>query len=249
LAEDKKMTVRAAERALDILLCFVDQPELGLTEIAHRTSINKSTVFRLLATLESKGFVVRNPDTEKYKLGFRVWELAANMDHSDDPAVLFLPEMERLRDQVDETVSLYIRDGLERIRVQAVESRQTIRRVAPVGARMPLSVGASSKVLVAYADPFVQKEVLADPHWPPTVDRERYQKQLEEIRKTGYAISVEEREAGTSAIAVPIFNREGRIVAALAVSGPVGRWTPDRMTQFAPLIMAAAERMGKMLRK
>lgn len=104
-----------------------------MTEIAERTGLNKSTVFRLLATLESKGFVKRDPDTEKYQLGFRIWELSAHLNRSKDPAVLFLPEMERLRDELDETVSLYVYDGIERIRIQAVESNQAIRRVAPVG--------------------------------------------------------------------------------------------------------------------
>jgi IclR family KDG regulon transcriptional repressor len=99
LSGEKKSTVRAAERALDILLCFVDETRLGMTEIAERTGLNKSTVFRLLATLESKGFVKRDPDTEKYQLGFRIWELSAHLNRSKDPAVLFLPEMERLRDE------------------------------------------------------------------------------------------------------------------------------------------------------
>src|SRR4051794_17472139 len=96
--EDQKLTVRAVERALDILLCFTDSSDLGLTEIAGRVSLHKSTVHRLLASLEGKGFVIRNQATEKYRLGFRVWELSANLSQNDDPAIILLPEMERLRD-------------------------------------------------------------------------------------------------------------------------------------------------------
>ncbi|TGU71893.1 MarR family transcriptional regulator, partial [Mesorhizobium sp. M00.F.Ca.ET.186.01.1.1] len=144
-----KANVRSVERALDILLCFTDATDLGLSEISSRLSLHKSTVHRLLATLENKGFLIRDVQTEKYRLGFRIWELSANLTHNDDPATLLLPEMERLRDLVEETISLYVRDGNERIRIQAVQSRQPIRRVAPIGARMPLAVGASSKVLVA----------------------------------------------------------------------------------------------------
>ncbi|MBA4494894.1 IclR family transcriptional regulator [Paenactinomyces guangxiensis] len=248
MSEEKKLTVRAAERALDILLCFVREPQLGMMEIAKRTKLSKSTVFRLLATLEAKGFIKRDPQTEKYQLGFRIWELAANLDHSDDPAVLFLPEMERLRDDLDETVSLYVRDGKERIRIQAVESKQAIRRVAPVGARMPLSVGASSKVLVAYGDEELRQQVLSDPLWPSGIDQEEYQAQLKEIREKGYAISVEEREVGTAAVSVPVFNREGRLIAALAVSGPVSRMNVEKMIQFAPRLKDAAEEMGRMVK-
>ncbi|GAB7386866.1 IclR family transcriptional regulator [Bacillaceae bacterium] len=246
--DDKKMTVRAVERALDILLCFIEANELSLTEIAKRVSLNKSTVYRLLASLENKGFLLRNPETEKYRLGFRIWELSANLTHAGDPAVLFLPEMERLRDALGETVSLYVRDGKERIRVQAVESTHTIRRVAPIGVRLPLAVGASSKVLVAYADAATQEEILNDPNWPESVDREKFREQLEQIRKLGYAMSVEEREAGTSAVAAPVFSRSGRLVAALAVSGPVSRLTPEKMREYAPAVIEAAGRMGKMVK-
>jgi IclR family KDG regulon transcriptional repressor len=246
--EEQKANVRAVERALDILLCFTDSTDLGLSEIASRLSLHKSTVHRLLATLENKGFLIRDAQTEKYRLGFRIWELSANLTHSDDPATVLLPEMERLRDLVGETVSLYVRDGNERIRIQAVQSNQPIRRVAPIGARMPLFVGASSKVLVAYAEPEVLEAVLNDPNWPESIDREAYLEQLEQIRAQGFATSVEERELGAAAVAAPIFNRNGKLVAAIAASGPSNRLTPEKMREFARPIMEAAYRMGKMMK-
>ncbi|UYZ14598.1 IclR family transcriptional regulator [Brevibacillus sp. WF146] len=246
--EEPKTNVRAVERALDILLCFTDSTDLGLSEIASRLSLHKSTVHRLLATLENKGFLIRDAQTEKYRLGFRIWELSANLTHSDDPATVLLPEMERLRDLVGETVSLYVRDGNERIRIQAVQSNQPIRRVAPIGARMPLFVGASSKVLVAYAEPEVLEAVLNDPEWPESIDREAYLEQLEQIRAQGFATSVEERELGAAAVAAPIFNRNGKLVAAIAASGPSNRLTPEKMREFARPIMEAAYRMGKMMK-
>lgn len=245
--EGHKLTVRAVERALDILLAFSEAKELSLTEIAKRVALNKSTVHRLLNTLEEKGFVMRDSVTEKYRLGYSVWELAGNLMLPHDPAVLFLPEMERLRDLLDETVSLYVRDGKHRVRVQAVESQQTIRRVAPIGVRLPLSVGASSKVLVAYADPQTRAKILADPDWPPQVDKNAYLRQLETIRALGYATSVEEREAGTAAVAAPIFSRSGRLVAALSVSGPASRLTLEKMQEIAPYVIDATKRMGRLV--
>ncbi|MBO8172079.1 MAG: IclR family transcriptional regulator [Bacillaceae bacterium] len=241
-------SVRSVERALDILICFTDKNELSLTEISRKTSLNKSTVFRLLQTLERKGFLVRNPDTEKYRLGLRMWELSVNVTLADDIANLFLPEMTALRDALGETVSLYVRDHNERFRIQAVESNQAIRRVAPIGARMPLSLGASSKVLVAWSSPEVQEQILQDPDWIDSVDREAFKKQLEEIMQKGYATSIEEREPGTSAVAAPIFNRSGQLIAALAVSGPSSRMTPEKMEEFAPEVIQSATRMGKLVR-
>ncbi|RXT05669.1 IclR family transcriptional regulator [Ammoniphilus sp. CFH 90114] len=247
--DDKKQTVRAVERALDILICFTDKQELGLTEIAKLVDLNKSTVHRLLASLEGKGFLIRDPITEKYRLGFRLWELSAHLVREDDPALLFLPEMEKLRDLLGETISLYVRDGRERIRIQAVESKHTIRRVAPIGVRLPLAVGASSKVLVAFSDESVMEFILQDPAWPETIDKENYVEQLKRIEQTGYATSVEEREQGTSAVAAPVFNRMGDVVAALSVSGPAARLTIEKMVEMAPAVMVAAQRMGKMVKK
>jgi DNA-binding IclR family transcriptional regulator len=200
-----------------------------------------------LATLEERGFVTRNAATEKYRLGLSVLELSANLSRSDDPSVVLLPEMERLRDELSETISLYVRDRIERVRIQAVQSTQAIRRVATVGARLPLSVGASSKVLLAFADASVREIVKADPAWPAHLDREVFDQQLDDIVTAGYATSFEEREPGAAAVSAPIFNRSGKLVAALSVSGPSNRLTPDRMHEFAPAIIEAAHRMGTIL--
>lgn len=245
--EDDKKTVRAVERALDVLLCFASGSEWGLTEIAGRVGLHKSTVFRLLATLEAKGFVKRDEATDKYRLGLSVLELSAHLSRSDDPTVMLLPEMERLRDELGETVSLYVRDRAERVRIQAVQSTQAIRRVATVGARLPLSVGASSKVLLAFDEPGVRSLVMSDPAWPVGLQRQAFAQQLDEILAAGYATSFEEREPGAAAVAAPIFNRSGKLVAALAVSGPSNRLTPDIMHEHAPAIMEAARRMGALL--
>jgi IclR family KDG regulon transcriptional repressor len=246
--EDGKLTVRAVERALDILLCFTEATELSLTEIAVKVKLHKSTVHRLLASLEGKGFILRDVSTEKYRLGFRLWELSANLAQTDDPSLLLLPEMERLRDLIGETVSLYVRDGKERVRIQAVQSNQEIRRVAPIGARLPLYVGASSKVLVAFGEPAVVSDMLLDPDWPANLDRDLFVQQLQETKRLGYATSVEEREPGAAAVSVPILNRAGRLVAALAVSGPSNRLTLEKMQEQAPLLMEAAKRMGTMVK-
>ncbi|MGG1517611.1 IclR family transcriptional regulator [Paenibacillus oryzisoli] len=246
--EEGKLTVRAVERALDILLCFTSASEMTLTEISAGAGLHKSTVHRLLASLEGKGFVMRVENTDKYRLGYRLWELSANLSKEGDPGTILLPEMERLRDHLGETISLYVQDGLARVRIQAVQSNHAIRRVAPVGARMPLYVGASSKVLVAFAEPALQERLLASPDWPVVLDKAAFLQQLDETRRAGYATSVEEREPGAAAVSTPILDRGGRLVAALAVSGPANRLTLDEMLKQAPAIVEAARRMGTMLR-
>ncbi|WP_128895174.1 IclR family transcriptional regulator [Longirhabdus pacifica] len=246
--EDKKSTVRAVDRALDVLLCFTQKPSLSLTDITMLTSLHKSTVHRLLASLEEKGFVVRSAETDKYTLGFRIWELSTHLPQVDDPATILLPEMEKLGDLLGETISLYIRDGNERVRIQAVQSKQAIRRVAPIGARLPLYVGASSKILVAYADDEAQISLLSSINFPKSSDKEKYLIQLKQIRQDGYATSIEEREQGAAAVAVPIFDQSEKLAVVLSVSGPSNRLTLEKMQEHAPQMMEAAARMGKMLR-
>ncbi|ANY65795.1 IclR family transcriptional regulator [Paenibacillus sp. BIHB 4019] len=248
MAEEGKSTVRAVERALDILICFTAGKDLVMTEIAERTGLHKSTVHRMLATLEDKGFIERDLVTERYRLGMRVWELSAHLSRTDDPAVIWQPEMERLRDKLGETVSIYVRDGSERIRIQAVQSNQPVRRVAPIGARLPLYAGASSKVLIAYADPLVREEIFGDPSWLFTIDLDQYKMQLADITEQGYATSFEEREPGAAAFSAPIFGREGKLVAALSVSGPASRMTMEKMRLAAPILLEASKRMSTMMK-
>ncbi|MCQ6562547.1 IclR family transcriptional regulator [Paenibacillus mendelii] len=248
MSEDGKPTVRAVERALDLLLCFTVRNEWAMTELAEKVGLHKSTVHRMLATLEDKGFVTRDQLSDRYRLGLRIWELSANMPGADDPAVLGLPEMERLRDLLGETVSLYIRDDSERIRIQAVQSNQAVRRVAPIGVRLPLYVGASSKVLIAFDEQAKREMLLADPTWPASIDRRLFRQQLDEIRALGYATSIEEREAGAAAVAAPVYSRSDKLVAALSVSGPANRLTLEVMREHVPAIMESARRLGTMLK-
>ncbi|WP_028612443.1 IclR family transcriptional regulator [Paenibacillus harenae] len=245
--EEGKSTVRAVDRALDILLCFTAKTDWAMTEIAEHVGLHKSTVHRMLATLEEKGFIERDRSTDRYHLGLKVWELSANLSRTDDQATIWLPEMGRLRDQLGETVSIYVRDGIERIRIQAVQSNQPVRRVAPVGARLPLYAGASSKVLIAYAEPAVQQSIFENPAWLNTIDLDMYKQQLAEICENGYATSFEEREPGAAALSAPIFDRTGKIAAALSVSGPASRLTIQTMTDYAPVMMESAKRMGIMI--
>ncbi|MBH5318948.1 IclR family transcriptional regulator [Paenibacillus sp. GSMTC-2017] len=246
--EEGKSTVRAVDRALDILLCFTSKTDWAMTEIAEYVGLHKSTVHRMLATLEEKGFIERDRSTERYHLGLKVWELSANLSRTDDQATIWLPEMVRIRDELGETVSIYVRDGSERIRMQAVQSNQAVRRVAPVGVRLPLYAGASSKVLIAYSDPIVQDNLLQAPTWPSYIDMEQYRRQLQEIMVNGYATSFEEREPGAAALSSPILDRNGNLAAALSVSGPASRMTMDTMRAYAPIMMDAARRMGTMIR-
>jgi IclR family KDG regulon transcriptional repressor len=245
-SEQEKGTVRAVERALDILLCFAGtETELGLSDIAKRIGLHKSTVHRLLASLEAKGFIRRHPNTDKYRLGWSVLELVSNVYQSDDLSSIVLPEMTRLRDLLGETISLYVLSGKERIRIQAVESNQPVRRVANIGKRLPLYVGASGKVLLAYSKEPLEEFV--DASWPADLNLDEFRQALQQVRECGYAVSIEEREPGAAAVAAPILTRNGEIVATLSISGPVDRFTPEAVARFADEVRKSSAIVTKML--
>ncbi|WP_245630124.1 IclR family transcriptional regulator [Alicyclobacillus acidiphilus] len=247
-SETPAATVRAVERALDILLYFAKSPrELSLSEIAREVNLHKSTAHRLLLSLQAKGFVRRQHGSDKYILGWSILELLGNVYLSDELTTLALSEMTKLRDLTGETISLYIRSGIERIRIQAVESTEPIRNVVAIGKTYPLYVGAGGKVLLAFADDAVVEEVLNREQLPSDFDRSELRAQLDKIRLDGYAVSIQERDAGAAAMAAPVFGRNHECVAALAVSGPVSRLTLEKMQQHVDALITSAEWLTKML--
>jgi DNA-binding IclR family transcriptional regulator len=246
-SESKEAGVRAVDRALDILLCFSrSENGLSLSEIARQVGLHKSTVHRLLNSLLNKGFVRKHPQSDKYLLGWTVLQLIGNIYQSDELSTVALPIMTRLRDITGETISLYIRSGTERIRIQSVESNEPVRNVATVGKTYPLYIGASGKVLLAYAEADVVEQVLSDPNIPVGFSKDNLLRQLENIRRDGYAISVQERDAGAAAIAAPVFGRNG-FVAALSVSGPVTRFTKKKMFEHLEAVRHSASLITRLL--
>jgi IclR family transcriptional regulator, KDG regulon repressor len=239
-----RQTVRSVERALDVLLCFGGAGgDQGVTQIAQQLGLSKSTVHRLLLALEAKGFVSRSAEGERYRLGMKALELAAAFLKSDDLAEAAYHEMEQLRDQVGETVSLYVRDGLERVRIQKVEGRLSLRRVVHLGQRLPLYLGASGKVLLAGCDDSEQDRILAAV-CPEGFDVRKLKVELQHVWKQGWAVSSEEREEGIASVSAPVLNRSGRSRAALAVSGPANRFDRATVEALAPAVIRSARTIG-----
>jgi len=230
-----------------VLLSFAgERGGLGVTQIAAKVGLYKSTVHRILAALESRGFVRQEEATGRYHLGMKTLELAQVYLSSGDLPSVALGEMLRLRDLAQETVSLYVRDGAERVRVQRAEGPLTVRRVVGLGERLPLHLGASGKVLLAWCPPAERARIL-DEHLPASFDRPALERRLEAARREGWAFSQEEREDGVASVAAPVIDRLGQCAAALAISGPVSRFTDDRVALFSDAVQATARAIGMKL--
>lgn len=232
------------EKATQILDVVADSPDPAtLTSIAQRLGQPRSSTHRLLSELVQLGLLFR-VGTANYAPGPRLarWGAAASGD--TDIVRISKAAMVRLRDEVGESVHLYVRQRDRRVCISAVEGNYELRHFTEVGKPLPLSVGASGKLLLAFADPATRSQELRRVANAPLSPRapafDELIAQLDEIGRTDWAVSFGEREEGLAAAAVPIRNQAGAVNAALSISGPTARLTVDRLEALREQLVAAA---------
>lgn len=243
--------VQSVDRAVSILMTLARTGEAGVTEIADELGVHKSTAFRLLTTLESRGLVEQNVARGKYRLGFGVVNLASAVTASLDINRVSRPVCQALARDVGETVNLAIHDGDSMFNVDQVMGSSAVTTVNWVGKRNPLHATSSGKVFLAHMPADELDGHLARPlprFTPNTItDPDDLRRQLGIIRTNGYAFSLEELEVGLNAVAAPIRSFEGDVVAALSASGPAYRLTPDSLTRVAKQTVSAAAQISERL--
>lgn len=231
-------SVRAVERALAILNCFSESKfELSLTEIAREIGLAPSTTTRLISSLEKNNFLARNIENQKYYLGSKLAQLGNLCFSHMNFRKVAQPYMVELRDLFNESVSLYVVEGNYRVCIERVESTQSLRKVINIGRRLPLTRGASGKLLLSYLPKDKIRNILMD---DPYVT----EAQLEEIKQIGYAISFAEREEGVTSIAAPVFNAEKKMITALTMSGPSVRFHDEEITQMVKKVVEYANKIS-----
>ena len=233
-------------RAISIVDCFShERPELGVREIARRLNLASSTVGRLLGTLQKAGLVTQSPQMRKYMLGPRVLTWAGRYTGFEGMRAVALPILDGLRQATRELTTLYVVDGDERVCVERLEGPQNIRAVVGLGERLPLYAGAGGKVLLAFLPPERRRATLARlvlaRYTDKTIrNRARLERELQAIRRQGYATSVAERFAGATAVAAPVRGADGGVIAAINVSGPSDRFRGPRQARCVRLVTRAA---------
>lgn len=223
------------DKAVMVLYAVAEQP-CGLTELCERTGLPRATAHRLAVGLETHRLLARNGDGA-WGPGPALAELAAGAaDPMREAALVVLP---RLREITGESVQLYCRDGHWRVCVAALEPPAGLRDTVPVGSRLPLTAGSAAKVLLAWADPELQRSILTE-----AVFGERT---LAEVRRRGWAQSAAERAAGVASVSAPVRDRNGNVVAAVSVSGPIDRMGRRPGARWAADLVAAADALHKRL--
>jgi DNA-binding IclR family transcriptional regulator len=217
------------DKAVGVLRAAAAEP-CGLAELCERTGLPRATAHRLAVGLEVHGLLHRGNDG-RWRPGPTLAELAAGgVDPLLEAASSVLP---RLRDITGESVQLYRRDGAQRVCVAAAEPSSGLRDTVPVGSRLPMTAGSGAKVLAAWAEPALQRAILADATFGERV--------LLDVRRRGWAQSVAEREAGVASVSAPVRDGSGQVVAAVSVSGPVDRIGRRPGVRWAADLLAAAE--------
>jgi len=243
-------SVRAVERALDILLSFTQkEPDLSLTQVAERVGIHKSTAHRLLATLESKRFVNRHPSDGTYHLGLRFVEMASVVLHDVDLQRWARPYLRDLVTECGETVDLCVLDGRHVVYLDVVDSPRRVKIAAAVGQRLPIACTASGKAFLAHLSEQQVRALLPNGLQKYT-DRtlltwEALFEDLRETRERGFALSEQEFEVEINAVAAPILDAAGSPVAAVAVVGPSFRMPLQRMLEIGPQVCRVTQTMAR----
>lgn len=244
-------TVSAIERAADVLGLFADAgPTLGVTEIAQALSLSKTVVYRVLTSLRSKGFIEFDDSTRRYSLGPQVLLLGLTYLDRIDALGLAREAMRLLSDQTNETATVSVRSGWNRVYIDQITPARDIRMVVPLGRPFPLHAGGSSKVLLAFLSDEEQDAFLRTPLSRLTsltvTDPARLRIDLDHIRQRGYAVTMGERQVGAGAVAAPILGHDGRPVAAMSICGPVERFR-EAVDEAAVLLLGATRRISKRL--
>lgn len=250
-ASGERKTVTSIARALDVLQLFVDSQheDLGVTEIAKRLQLSKAVVHRILTTLTDKDLVLMNPSTRRYGLGPLALALGTAYLERLDVRALAQPVLRALSDATNETATLSIRHGWQRIYVEQALPDRGIKMTVPIGQPFPLHAGGSSKAFLAFlpaeqAEAYINERGLDSLTALTPTDSSVLRAELESIRQRGVAVSFGERQPGAGSVAAPVFDHRGEPIAAISICGPVERFRGE-VDGFVDLLLNATDELSR----
>jgi DNA-binding IclR family transcriptional regulator len=249
----RSRTIGSVDSALRLLETFRDHPTLSVKEGAEILAVAPSTVHRLLATLLSHGFVSQDAATRRYRAGPALLDIALGALEGIDVRRAAHPHLEQLTQQVRETVNLIVLDGRQIRFIDSIEGPEAVRVSSRTGTVLPAHCTAGGKVLLAQLDRAQLRAALPERRLGgltshSITDRAALETELEAVRARGYATSFEQSTVGLSAVAVPILDARGHVVAAIGVSAPAARLDNERVEQIVAAATQAAAAISRELR-
>ena len=252
--EKSEYVVQSVDRALDILEAFnYNEEELGVTELSQKLNLHKNNVFRLLATLETRGYIEQDQKTGNYRLGIKIFEVANVFLHHLGLRRQARPILEELVHKCNETAYLAVTEETDVVYVLMHETAHTVRVIPRLGHRLPAYCTASGKIQLAFESRDRLLNLFRDAPLraltPNTItDLDRLIEHLAEVAHQGFAVDNEELEEGVCCVAAPVRDYSHRVVAGVGLSGPVSRFSPERIqNDLVPLVKEAGTKISQRL--
>lgn len=240
--------IKSMEKMIQILGMFsIDKTTLSIKEIQEELKFPKSTIFRILATLEHHSYIQRNIATHEYSIGHQFFRLGSIYQSNLDYRRVALPEMQKLMEETQETVELNILDGINRVCIEKIDSPLDVRNFVRVGERKSAYIGASGKVMLAFLSDEEKVKVYKEVQDLNVVDMKRFKEELQAIKTAGYAFTQGERIVGTYAIAAPILGPNGNLIAGITLAGPIQRLSEERSAQLKAQCVQTAKKISTFL--
>jgi DNA-binding IclR family transcriptional regulator len=242
--------VQSVERAVTILEILARLGEGGVTEIAREIGVHKSTAFRLVSTLEQRGLVEQTEQRGKYQLGVGILRLAGATTARLDVVQQARPVCRRLSAATGETVNIAVLADRSALYLDQFAGSSALQPHNWVGQHIPLHATSNGKVLLSGLDDAEVDRIVTslDAYTDRTVaTRSRLRRELADVRARGFAVAVDELEVGLAALAAPIRNAHGDVVASLSLSGPTFRLTEPRIEEVLPQLRDAADEISQRL--
>ncbi|MEM8907079.1 MAG: IclR family transcriptional regulator [Bacteroidota bacterium] len=233
-------------KAFGVLEYFTpSKPEWGVRELAKELGLNKSTAYRLMATLENLDVLRKDPVSEKYSLGLKLFELGNRVNIQSAFVSQTHPELAKVAAEITETVHLGILKNQQVFMVDKFERPKGLKLNSTIGTSSPIYCSGLGKVLLAFLSPQRQQDILTNvilkANTPFTiVQKGVLKKELKKIAQQGYAIDRQETEIGLICVAVPVFNQSQQMVAALSAAGPANRFREEAIDDYVATLQKGA---------
>jgi len=251
--EERATSVRSLDKAVTILKCLAQANQsLELTKLVELVNIPKSTLLRILRTLEKHGLVRQAVDTKWFCLGSELIALGRAAERNYDLTGEMRPFLMRIADRLGETASLTIRAGDQAVYIDQVLSHKMIRGNTQIGLALSLHCSSGGKVLLSSMNDdelegFLKRNRL-DAKTPNTiVDPNVLKQEIGKVREQGYAVDNEEVEVGGRCVAAPLRDAEGRVIAAVSIMGPSTRIQEHQLAEFAGVLKEEVSQASRKL--
>ncbi len=246
MMQNKNKTV---VKSMDLLNLFLHEPSLTLSELVSLSGMPKTSVHRMISSLEEMGFLNRD-SSGAYSLGLVFLEFGQLVADRLDIRKIAKPVMEELCREVDEAVQLIMRDGNEAIYVEKIEGTQTVRLYTAIGRRSPLYAGACARSILSFLpreeiETYIKQTELISIGSGTITDPEKLLQEIDASFQNGYTVSYSELENYTAAIGAPIFNHKRQVAAGISIAGFEARFTEDRLPYLTEKVKDAALQISR----